>query len=297
MKRYQDYMDSVEVSDTLHEKLSHLEKRKTAQPWKKYGAMAAAVVLVAALGVWGVSRLPGGTAGNTEIAIEPAPSTDVLTPGEPADPNAPPPETVGGYEITDGEVVGYYLLPRINYADEGDYPSVSTDYSLAPLGALSREATRADLLALVGDENALADHLLWDSFEVSGVLWFLEDGTPCAGAISLTDGTVYLHVEMVAGGPVPSCVVFPEDCYESTTVWDVEISALKNTGYMIDDDGTELRESRELSFLALDTGCKLTIYGGDSQRVEDLCARFTRWGILEGFDLTALDTAGAEEWN
>ena len=49
MKDYKDYMDRVEVSDTLHARLTALEREKCPAPrpvWKKYGTLAAALALV-----------------------------------------------------------------------------------------------------------------------------------------------------------------------------------------------------------------------------------------------------------
>ena len=55
-----------------------------------------------------------------------------------------------------------------------------------------------------------------------------------------------------------------------------------------------LKESRELSLMANGMGCKLTIYGTDGEQVEEMCARFARWAIVEGFDLSALSSDGAQ---
>ena len=59
MRNYKKYMDGVEVSPELHERLSHLTPAKGPAPWKKYGAMAAALVLVVGAGALGLIRTPG----------------------------------------------------------------------------------------------------------------------------------------------------------------------------------------------------------------------------------------------
>ena len=46
MRNYKKYMDGVEVSPELHERLSHLTPAKGPAPWKKYGALAAAQKLI-----------------------------------------------------------------------------------------------------------------------------------------------------------------------------------------------------------------------------------------------------------
>ena len=57
MKRYQEYMDGVRASDTLDEKLRHLEKKTGGRPGRKYGLIAAAaVVLVICLGAGAVMQ-------------------------------------------------------------------------------------------------------------------------------------------------------------------------------------------------------------------------------------------------
>ena len=52
-------------------------------------------------------------------------------------------------------------------------------------------------------------------------------------------------------------------------------------------------ESREVSLLANGTGCKFSVHCADGEQAERLCSRLARFAILEGFDLSALDSAGA----
>ena len=121
----------------------------------------------------------------------------------------------------------------------------------------------------------------------------MEDGTPCAANLWAAGDGVELNVEIMAGSEVPSCVIFPDEYYETTSFLGVDITALKNMGYAVKDDGTELRESRRLSCFADGVGYKLTIYGVDGEQVENMCARFVRWAIVEGFDLSAVTMDGA----
>ncbi|MGN0985392.1 MAG: hypothetical protein ACI4OU_02770 [Candidatus Enterenecus sp.] len=284
MKRYCDYMDSVTVSDTLHEKLMSLEPApKKPQVWKKYATVAAALVLVLGLGAWGLSRgnqhdTPGieiaEASGQLDIAILPGGETDHTPTG-------------GGYEVNDGKVAMYCLLPYLNYVEEKD--GLAADYSLAPPSALHREADGADAAALVGGEENMTVHLAWDSgLEWGGTVWLLEDGTVCSVSLWAEGTDVAFQIELLDGGAVPDCIRYPDDSYETTEFCGVTIQALKNTGYAV-RDGVELRESRKVSFVTAEgMGCKLTIYGADGERVEELCARFAHWGIVEGFDLSAL---------
>ena len=294
MNGYQRYMDSVTMPDTLRTKLTNLKAPKKAAHWRRYGAMAAAAALIVGLGSWGALRWRGTTVPgpsvtertDSSIVTEPAIAPVTGQPGEAGAWLAP-------YEIVRDGVASAYMLPALNYADE---PETSADYSLAPPGALRRDAAENDLLALVKGAGNLTDHLDWPAGgELSGVLWFLADGTPCGAALWMTGGDCVLSLELLAGAEVPSCVVLPEDSYERTVVWDTEVTALKDSGYVILEDGTELRESREVSLLANGVGCKFVVHCADGEQAERLCSRLVRFAILEGFDLAALDSTGAAE--
>lgn len=290
MNDYQRYMDSVTMPDALRKKLTGLKAPKKAAPWRRYGAMAAAAALIVGLGSWGALRwrgtaLPSGS----ERADLPSVTEPAIAPatGEPGADGA----WLTPYEIVRDGVASAYMLPALNYADE---PKTSADYSLAPPGALRRDAAEGDLLTLVKGAGNLTDHLDWPAGgERSGVLWFLADGTPCGAALWVTGEDCVLSLELLAGAEVPSCAVLPEDRYERTVVWDTEVTALKDSGYVILEDGTELRESREVSLLANGVGCKFIVHCADGEQAERLCSRLVRFAILEGFDLSALDSAGA----
>ena len=318
MKRYKDYMDGVEVSDTLHEKLKHLdEPKKQSQPWVKWGATAAAFALVAGIGAWGLSRDGWGAlkenfrpnaatavpeiadVGEPDIAFE-GPDLPMTLPGE-----TPPKEPFVdyGYEVVgDGEgpytTVSYYFLPDLNWTDASAQPQTAADYALAPPSAISRDASLDDVLAFAGGERAMADHLLWDGLDWGGLFWFLEDGTPQAAALYADGHNLHFLLEVMKGGKVPSCIVFPDEYYETSQWQGVEITAVKNGGYMLTDNGVELNEKREVSFFCDGVGYKLTLYAGDAYRADELCARFVRYavsgvsGASGGFHLDVLSTDG-----
>ncbi len=315
MKRYKRYMDGIGVPDTLHEKLKNLKApQKRPNPWLKWGGLAAAMALVIGVGAWAVSLPttdlpavgplgPGETAA-PDILPAPDPEGGVLTTGvpEPApdmpapDPNDP--EHVGknpgvdpGYWLAEGETQAYYFLPALNWVDASGLDR--QDYALAPPGALYRDAEAEDVTALCGGEAAMGDHLLWDGLDWGGMLWFLEDGTPQAASVYADGENLFLSLEIMKGGEVPSCVVFPDEDYQHTEWQGVEITALKNTGCCTLDDGTELRESREVSFVADGVGYKLGIYTDDAKRAGELCARFVRYAVGGGFALDVLSADGA----
>ena len=316
MKRYKDYMDGVEVSDTLHEKLKHLEPpQKRPAAWKKYGAAAAALVLVAGVGAYGLSRGGwGALMENFKPAAEVKPEiADIPAPfpmpdiANEDDPHAPSNSTNKGYELINGGFVTYYVLPDLKWADASQ--GMEMDYALAPLNAISRDAAWNDALMFSGGEKAMADHLLWDGRDWGGCLWFeedfvpdydptYEDGVPedvvpCAACFytNWVDGT-HLYLEVIKGSEVPSCVVLPDEYYETSQWQGVKITALKNGGYMVTDDGVELRERREVSFFCGGVGYKLTLYAADADRADELCARFVRYAVAGGFQLDALSADG-----
>lgn len=292
MDRYKRYMDSVEPSAGFLEELKKLEAPAKPAVWRKYGAMAAALVLVAGLGALGVGRfLPRQEAGQPELG-EPVTEPAVLPTGEPVGPGQDM-ISMGGYEVRNGEMAAYFMLPYIHYQEENS--QLALDYSLAPPGAWSRDATRNDLIFMTGDADSMKVHLGWDdSLDWGGVIWFGEGGSPCAACVYAEGQDVLFTIEMMEGSEVPECCIVPDENYTTTEFCGVEILGLKNMSRYVNDDGVEMRESRKVSFFTGEMGYKLTIYGTDAGKVDDLAARFARWAIIEGFDLEAVVMDGAE---
>ncbi len=256
MKRYKNYMDGIQPSDTLHERLKNLKApEKRPRRWVKWGALAAVLALVVGVGVW--------AAGTDRVGDAPSHRETAAIPGT-----------------------------ALNWVDASGLEKSAGDYVLAPPDALSRDVTAGDVAALCGGEAALRDHLLWDGLDWSGSLWFLEDGAPQAAALYAFGDRLKLSLEITKSGQIPSCVVYPDESYERTVWQGVEITALKNTGYMVLDDGTELNESREVSFETGGVGYRLTIHAADPAQADELAARFVRYAVDGGFDLDALSAAG-----
>ena len=307
MKRYKDYMDTVEVSDTLHEKLKHLEEpEKKPRPWAKWGAMAAALALVAGVGTWGLSRggwgalmdnfHPTGDWNDLIDHFDPAigtvlPEIADIASEDPDHVTDPGMKTGGGYEVVHGDkndpdtMVSYYFLPWLEWADASG--SSMMDYSLAPPSAVSRDASWDDVLLFTGGERAMADHLLWNGLDWGGTVWFEDDSTPCAAGLSASGEGLEFFLEVMKGYEVPSCIVLPEEYYETSQWQGVEITAVKGGGYAV-IDGVELNEKREVSFFCNGVGYKLTLYAADVGRADELCARFVRYAVDGGFHLYAL---------
>ena len=155
-EQYRAYMDQVEVSPALHQRLIGLSAPRRPNRWRRYGSLAAVLVVLIGVGAVGLGRLAGERAGaelgetEPDIALEENPQEGAGEAG-----------TIGGYEVTDGEVVSYFALPYIAY---GPAPADSTqvDYTLtAPAGSTRRAVTAVDVLTLVGGETALETHLGW----------------------------------------------------------------------------------------------------------------------------------------
>ncbi len=288
MKKYNEYMDGVTVSDTLHEKLKHLEApKKKPQTWKKYGAMAAALVLVLGLGAWGVSRMSGPELGQTaegpvsssnaiEIAPEPVPSGGPLTepvPGDPVDPNARP-TTIGGYEVHSdafGGIVSFHMLPYIEYGQVEE----DTAASLAlPLGVYRRELTAEEVNAILNGENIIGTHLDWSQYDLGGYALLHEDGTLFMLVIHGSKGNSGMEhfVLEVAPGHIPAtCMV-----YEESVVNEINGAEVTADGH----DG-KLASTRRVSFLYDEFGYRFEVTGADKEDVERKVSRLVRF-ILGG---------------
>ena len=292
MNRYKDYMDNLEVSDTLHEKLKNLEEpKKKPQPWAKWGAAAAALVLIAGVGAYGLSRggwnaLVDNFRPAAEVAPENAgiPDPDIAI-VDPNDPYAPPDRTNGGYELIHGEFASYYVLPWLDWADASR--EAEADYSLAPIGAVQRDMTLDDILLYAGGEKAMADHLLWDGLDWEGTVWFVDESTPCAVHLHADgeDGMCF-SLEVMEGSSVPSCEVSLNG-YQGFNWQGVTVSAVKHDGAMI-GGSVWVQETRIVSFFSNGTGYKLTFRDDNSERADEMCARFVRYAVAGGFHLYAL---------
>lgn len=285
MKKYKEYMDGVTVSDTLHEKLKNLEApKKQPQPWKKYGAMAAALVLVLGLGAWGLTRSSGldavlnntelgqpeiGTTehyGEPDIAVEPSPAPM---------PNSPGMETMGGYEVSDGETVAYYMLPYIEYGEVEN--EMAADIAL-PVGVTRRDLTEEELLALLGGETNIASHLNWNGYTLyahamvwpDDSLWLL-----CVSGIKGDTGYEHFTLEVAPDMLPPSCLVYEEAVVNN--IWEREVR-----GESYDGDHAS---TRRVSFMDRGYGYRFEITGTDKEVITELVSRAVRW-IIAGGGLT-----------
>ena len=293
MKAYKSYMDAVEASPALHRRLTELSAPRRARRWQRYGSLAAALVLAAGLGAFGLGRLSGPAAGDETGEITP----DIAVVTDPAE-GTESGETLGGYEVREGDLVSYVMLPDIAYGEDTAGKMMDIEYH-APAGSTRREVTAEDVITLAGGQTALTAHLNWGSVTGwSGQGIFLEDGSLWQLTLWGEGEDLVLSLELLAGDEVPpNCVIQPSD-----TVTDVQGVPVKGyTGgiYGKTDERTGetvlwLPESRTVEFAANGAGYRFRVYGpeGESARVEELASRFVRLAIAEGLNLAM---APAEE--
>lgn len=293
-------MDNIQASDTLHQRLLNLEApAKRPAAWKKYGTAAAALVLVAGVGGYGAwaahlnsldSPLPPYPAGYQEKGPELGePDIAVEGPGESLEPGM---KTMGGYEVQQGELVSYCMLPYIEY---GPASGPAVDVSLVPPDGGLRDAGRDDVLALIGNEDALAAHLGWGGFGFSGSVGFEADGAVWMMSLWGEGADAAFSLELSPNRLPPTCCVVMGEQRTITNVWGVEVSGVKDAGAYGDTErGVYMDVSREVELIAHGVGCRLTVYGTQDGAVEELVSRFVRWAVLEGLDLSGISPDGAK---
>lgn len=308
MKQYKEYMDGIQASDTLHRRLTELEApAKRPAAWKRYSGAAAALLLVCGLGGFGawtahVNSLehplplrpagyqevgPEGDLGQPDIAPE-GPGT-LVEPGESQEPGM---KTIGGYEVQDGEMASYFMLPYLEY---GSPSGPMVDASLAPPDGGLRDAGRDDVLALIGNEDALTAHLGWGGFEFGGTVGFEADGTVWMMSLFGEGADAAFSLELSPNRLPPTCCVVMGEQRTVTDVWGVEVSGVKDVGAYGDTErGVYMDVSREVEFIANGVGCRLKVYGTQDSAVEELVSRFVRWAVLEGLDLSGISPDGAK---
>lgn len=282
MKNYCRYMDSVTVSDTLHERLCALHTlKKQSGPWKRYATAAAALALVIGIGAaglflrWDGSLEQGGPEiGTEEPAVEPNPMPD--TPGM---------ETMGGYELSRDGITSYYLLPAIRYGETAE----RTDLEIKlPEGVTRRNLTEEEIEAVFRGADTLADHLDWSGYELSACALTWSDGSLWLLSVSGSqEGTELEHftLEIMPGALPLACVVYEESM--TNLIWGQEVTAESYHG--------TLASTRRVSFLRGGYGYCFEITGADKEQIEVLASRLVRWVVVgDGLCLSAEETGNAD---
>lgn len=279
MKQYKKYMDNVEVSDTLHQRLLELEApAKRPAAWKKYGAAAAALALAVGIGGWGLGGW-GALTDHLQPAARPEsvdlgrPEPDIITvaPGESLEPGM---KTIGGYEVQQGEMAAYYLLPYIEYGMADSVGQMALDWDVPP-GSVKRELTQADFAALFGGEDALSTHLNWGDYTLTGWAAWNEDGSFWGAFLNGYKGELdHFEFAFTAGDALPpTCIAYGEDGVVNQ-LWDVPVTAWGHDG----KDGC----GRRVEFLHDGYGFRFDLTATDVGQAEELVSRLTRWILTEG---------------
>ena len=297
MKQYFEYMDNVKVSDTLHQRLLGLEApTKRPAAWKKYGGMAAALLLVCGIGAWGLGH--GGwdaLAGRFQPASHPE-SVDQGRPDiAPEDPGAsvePGMKTIGGYEVQQGEMVSYYMLPYIEYGKAGSQTQLTLDWDVPP-GSVKRELTQADFAALFGGEDALSTHLGWGGWEITGWAAWKADGSFWGAFINGYKGPLdHFELAFTAGDALPpTCIGYGEDGVVNQ-LWDVPVTAWGHDSVATPQGGVDASD-RRVEFLHGGYGFRFDITGTSRALTEELVSRATRLIIVDGVAAGRITNHGA----
>ena len=286
-----DLLEQLDLVDSAYLDAAEAAPLPRRKPYTRWGAAAACAALLVGLGVWSATRGVTGP-GHDPVdvpAIELAPDIAWEDPDSAAQPGM---KTIPGFELRDGKggpeaPVTYYVLPWIGY---GEAAGVGSTASLAlPEDCTGRELTQADILALVGGEAALRDLLAWEGMDVSGSVFHHADGRVWKLDLWGESDTFAFSLELAPEELPPACVVAPTDYV--TEIWGVEVAgSIGGAHGRGENREVWMPESRQVSFVANDVGCRFHLYGleGESEAVETMVSRFVRHAIVEGLDLNAI---------
>lgn len=292
MKRYQTFMDGVKAPDTLHQRLVEL-KQPGGRPaaWKKY-ATAAALALVVGLSGYGawtahinsrrapLPSYPSGYQGvYPEVGGVSEPDIALVEPGDAAGTGR---RTLGGYEVAEGGMAAYYVLPYIDYG-EVEGAEMALDWDVAP-GSVKRDLTREDIAALLGGEDALTTHLDWGGYELTGWAAWYEDGSFWGAYVQGHGGELdHFELAVTAGQMPPTCIAYPGSVEQEIN--GVSVTADKHDG--------AYGCSRRVSFMKDEYGCRFDLTGTDRERAEERVSRLVRQIIDGGVEADRLSSDGA----
>ena len=292
MKRYQTFMDGVKAPDTLHQRLVELTQpggRPAA--WKKY-ATAAALALVVGLSGYGawtahinsrrapLPSYPSGYQGvYPEVGGVSEPDIALVEPGEDVEPGR---RTLGGYEVAEGGMAAYYVLPYIDYG-EVEGAEMALDWDVPP-GSVKRDLTREDIAALLGGEDALTTHLDWGGYELTGWAAWCEDGSFWGAYVQGHGGELdHFELTVTAGQMPPTCIAYPGSVEQEIN--GVTVTADKHDG--------AYGCSRRVSFMKDEYGCRFDLTGTDRERAEERVSRLVRQIVDGGVEADRLSSDGA----
>lgn len=319
MKEYIAYMDGITAPDTLRQRLLSLEApQKRPAAWKRYGTLAAVLLLVVGgAGAWRVSQyfrtftptaLESNDPGRPDANAEPGtPDVDIpeiadaaqpdIALAEPGDIVEPGPKTYGGYEVVYGSgpdaIVSYHVLPYIEYGEaEG---AVAADWDL-PYGATRRVLTQDEIIALMGGADAVSDHLDWGEYQLSGWAAWYADGSFWGAFI---DGLLIYY-----GGPAnqfefavtanqlpPTCFGYPNSVTQE--IRGLTVTADKYDWELAEPLSYNISE-RRVSFMKDSFGYRFEMSSGRVDAAEEMVSRLVARIADKGLDLDTLTSDGAE---
>lgn len=296
MKKYKEFMDGVKAPDTLRQRLTELETpEKRPIPWKRYGAMAAALALVCGLGGLGAWAM---RANSLDSPIPPYPSgyqgtqpenIDVpdIAQVDPGDLTEPGQRTLGGYDVTVGSgpeaMVAHYILPYIEYGEAGNPSQVALDWDI-PQGAHKRDLSQEEIVALMGGKDALSTHLDWDGYTLTGWGAWYEDGSFWGAYINGYAGPMdHFEFAVTADQLPPTCVV-----YSASVTQEVRGLTITADGYdsVATPSGGVDASSRRVSFMKDGYGFRFDLTGVSRALTEERVSRLVRQIADKGLELT-----------
>lgn len=300
MKRYCDYMDSVELSPESRARLAGLTAPKRTAAWKRYGAMAAALVVAVGVGAWALSERAAWSdsqadcsRGEEQDAAAEAvlenfsPAVDIAV-VEPSDVEPDGMKTIGGYEVRGEDLgpetpVSYYVLPYIEYGMVG--AAVALDWDI-PAGAARRDLTGEEITALLGGADAVSTHLNWSGYDLTGWAAWYEDGSFWGVYLYGYAGELdHFEFAVCAGALPPTCIGFAESV--ENDIWGVTVTA---DGY-----DSDIGYTRRVSFMSGGYGCRFDLTGTDREQAEELVSRAVRRMVVDGgLELSAVGPDGLE---
>ena len=297
MKKYKEFMDGVKAPDTLRQRLTELETpEKRSIPWKRYGAMAAALALVCGLGGLGAWAM---RANSLDGPIPPYPSNyqgtqpeniDVpdIAQADPGDLTEPGQRTLGGYDVTEGTMSVHYVLPYIEYGEAGNPSRYALDWDI-PQGAHKRDLSQEEIAALMGGEDALSTHLDWGGYTLTGWGAWYEDGSFWGAYI---DGIVpnygaalnSFEFAVTAGQLPPTCFGYPSSVTQE--IRGLTVTADKSDWENRFGEETASVHDRRVSFMKDDYGYRFEMSSGDPDMAEEMVSRLVCRIADKGLALT-----------
>ena len=240
MDNYKHYMDRMEPSPALHQRLMDMQSdqrhRKNQNiPWKATAGLAACCALVLGLAGYSISRHFHPSAAVPLDTQQPATQMPVSTPAEttqnavttlepPTEMPVPVPDIVVDLSATSFTVEH----PAVPPEDNGiQYPALSYTIDGAPALALmegshGEDLTRADILQIfwgvVPDpykETAdMPSELCWEGYTVQGSATYLADGSLYQVGISGTKGAQSFSLSLTPDTMPLACGIYPESAVQ-----------------------------------------------------------------------------------